>query len=100
MRLTIVLILLCFTISGFAQENPQITQLSLAVERNPENVRAHDDYLKFFERMNPVQQQKHLGILNEQYDKWIKRYPKSYILPLCIGKFHYHNENPAAKQIC
>ncbi|NML22331.1 redoxin domain-containing protein [Pseudoflavitalea sp. G-6-1-2] len=82
--------------SGYAQEkkNPApvdpklIANIKKQVEKYPDSLPLHTEYIKAFELNSPV--------LKAQYDKWMKQFPTSWKVPYAIGAAYYNKEYPEA----
>ncbi|MGZ3763689.1 MAG: redoxin domain-containing protein, partial [Mucilaginibacter sp.] len=71
------------TYSKFAK-NPdasEIKKLAAAVHSNPDNLKAHEDFIDAFDIKDPR--------LSRQYAVWMKRFPKSAMVPFALGKEYY-----------
>ncbi|RPE08125.1 hypothetical protein EGT74_13735 [Chitinophaga lutea] len=68
----------------------EIAQLRADVEKQPEDLKAHEAYMKAAVATNPEVQ--------AQYDKWIKKYPTSATIPFAIGKRLTSHEDPRAEK--
>lgn len=85
--LAVVIVFVC-VLPGIAQtEKPEA--LKAAVEANPDSASAHWAYIKAMKFDSPE--------LIQQYDTWIKKYPKSAVFPYVIGQALTNRENPRAK---
>lgn len=80
---------------SFAQHKPAapadaktIVAAKKLVEKYPDSLPLHDDYIKAMTLANPE--------LKTQYDDWMKKYPANYRVPFAIGKALYNREDPAA----
>lgn len=71
-----------------AASDEDIAKLIAAVEANPNDLAAHKAYLKTFG--------KEVDKAKFQYDKWIKKYPKSVNTVFAIGQAYYNQERPEA----
>lgn len=69
--------------------NADLVKLRTAVEANPENLKAHEAYIHGVGIENSA--------LPAQYEKWLKRFPKSAIVPYAIGAAYTDEESPKAK---
>lgn len=65
-------------------------KLRTIVEANPENIKAHQAFIKSFKQNDPS--------LDMQYKIWINRFPKSFIIPFEIGRAYAMQGNPKAKE--
>lgn len=77
----------------FAKTPDQITKLKkliAAVESNPNNRKAHEDYISGMNINDPK--------LAEQYAIWMKRFPKSAIVPFALGKTYEEYDNQQCKE--
>src|SRR5437868_5919711 len=78
---------------SFAQQKPAtqadaktIAGLKKQVEKYPDSLPLHTDYIKAMTLTNPG--------LKLQYDAWMKKYPANYKVPFAIGKALYNREDP------
>lgn len=69
-------------------ELEQLNKLREAVEVNPENLHAHENFIKAVGKNDQY--------LDDQYKKWAIRFPHSATVPFAIGKKYYRSENPKA----
>lgn len=69
-------------------ELAEIKKLKAKVEANPANLKLHEDYISIFNPDDPT--------IIEQYQNWMMKYPKNFIVPFAIGKFLVDRENPKA----
>jgi len=113
MKFKLALLLSIITISSFAQEAASIAglntppkeikepailkKLRLIVEANPNNLKAHEEYLDGFRRSFNIKMTSDFSVLKNQYNQWIKRFPASSTVPLVLGEYFYRMENPEAK---
>lgn len=67
----------------------EISKLAKAVEANPDSLNIHSAYIKA------------AGINNSsaiaQYEKWMKKFPKSAAVPYALAKAYLNQESPKAK---
>lgn len=85
------------TTSAYAQKpkgaivtkNSRVAELRAAVEARPNSLKAHEAYIKTVGIDNPK--------LIAQYEQWMKKYPKSAMVPYAIGKSFKEVESPKAK---
>ncbi|WP_159452686.1 redoxin family protein [Pedobacter nyackensis] len=66
-----------------------LSTLVKAVEAAPDSLTAHDAYIKAAGVNNPA--------VVAQYDKWMKKFPKSAIVPYALAKAYLNHESPKAK---
>lgn len=91
-----LLILLCLhSLASLAQpvkqgDDPAVRKFITAVEANPEDVKAHQAYIRSVDH--------NVSKLQPQYNAWMKKFPKSITVPLMIGKTLSHMERPEARQ--
>lgn len=57
-------------------ESMDLAALQAAIEKKPGDMRLHEAYLKNFNKGAEVK---------EQYDKWMKKYPKEAVIPLALA---------------
>ena len=101
-RKTIILTISCLAISiissnTMAQSTYAVPIDELAqqekwrkvVEKQPNNLEAHSKYLELFYSTELS--------TAKQYDLWIKKYPRSYVIPFAIGKAYFERQDPKAK---
>ena len=100
---TVIPLTVIFLIAGFARLNAQntvtaptdqkvevaatadeIAKLRETVEANPDDIKAHQAYLKTFG--------KSVDDAKSQYDAWIKEFPKSVTVVFAIGQAYYNQE--------
>lgn len=82
---------------GFAQlgknevvtDVAQLAKLKAAVEASPDSLSTHTAYTKAIGTENPA--------LEKQYAIWMKKYPKSAMVPYGIAKAYLNEESPKAK---
>jgi thiol-disulfide isomerase/thioredoxin len=75
---------------GLTPASPEeISKAKAAVIAQPENEEAHKAYIKAAGGARPE--------VLKQYDAWIKKYPKSAIIPAAIGERLANQESPKAK---
>ncbi|UOE49086.1 TlpA family protein disulfide reductase [Mucilaginibacter sp. SMC90] len=68
----------------------EVKKLQDAVEAAPDNLEAHNAYIRKAGINNPA--------LIIQYDKWMKQYPQKANIPFAIGEAFYSRELPQAKK--
>lgn len=67
----------------------EIAKAKAAVIAQPEDAKAHQDYIKAAGGATPE--------VLKQYGAWIKKYPKSAVIPAAIGERLANQESPEAK---
>ncbi|MNK00788.1 Thiol-disulfide oxidoreductase ResA [compost metagenome] len=67
----------------------QLAKLIAAVETHPDSLSAHQAYIKAVGINSPS--------VVAQYENWIKKYPKSAMVPYALGKAYEDQESPKAK---
>ncbi|MFA4866592.1 MAG: redoxin domain-containing protein [Pedobacter sp.] len=67
----------------------EISKLAKAVEAAPDSLSFHNAYLKAVDVNN--------ASVVAQYDKWMKKFPKSAIVPYAIAEAYLNDESPKAK---
>jgi len=67
------------------------TKNTALIEKFPDSIKEHISFLVNFSEKDSIS-------LIRQYDKWINKFPKSYVVPFAIGEFFYKNEDPRAKK--
>lgn len=67
----------------------EIAKLQSTVEANPEDLKAHQEYIKAVGFEDPNK-------LIKQYDIWMKQFPKSVTIPFAIGEGFYRKERAEA----
>lgn len=83
--------------NGFAQraktevvtDPAQLAKLKTAVEASMDSPKVHQAYIKAMGTENPK--------LENQYTQWMKKYPKSAMVPYAIAKAYLDEESPKAK---
>ncbi|WP_316820379.1 TlpA disulfide reductase family protein [Pedobacter gandavensis] len=90
--------LLLFPLSVLSQTATIKSNLELSktnnialIEKFPDSIKEHVSFINNFSK-------KDSSSLMIQYDKWMMKFPKSYVIPFAIGKFFYKNEDPKAKK--
>src|SRR5438067_9855723 len=63
----------------------EIAKVKTAVEANPEDLKAHQEYIKAVGFEDPDK-------LVKQYEVWMKQFPKSVTVPFAIGQGFYRKE--------
>ncbi|SIO38381.1 TlpA family protein disulfide reductase [Chitinophaga niabensis] len=81
----IVIILFLFPLFAVAQ----VKELVAAIEAAPDSLRLHEAYIKAAGLSTPV--------VVAQYEKWMKQFPRSAIVPYAIGKAYTNAEDAKAK---
>lgn len=73
----------------------EIAKLRLAVEANPDDLAAHEAYIKAtgFNKRDVVDDPE----LVKQYENWIKKFPTSAAVPYSLGHAYASKESPKAK---
>ncbi|MDN5287771.1 MAG: redoxin protein [Mucilaginibacter sp.] len=77
-------------------DKAELEKLKMAVEANPDSLNKHMAYIKAMglqEYPKPVENPE----LVPQYTVWMKKYPKSAIVPYALGKAYLGMESPKAK---
>ncbi len=69
--------------------NKEIAKLKAAIESNPNDLAAHQAYLKGVGIENPD--------FEKQYETWMKQFPQSATVPFAIGHQFANHENAKAK---
>jgi len=96
-QVALLMLLLCVFIlhvnaqSRFDKTNAELAKiksLKAKVEANPADLKAHEAFIWAFNPDNP-------SIL-DQYQSWMKKYPKEYAIPFAIGEALVNRENPHA----
>jgi len=62
----------------------------MAVEQHPDNLKAHDDFINAFDINDPV--------LSRQYTVWMKRFPKTAMVPFALGKTYEEHDDTTCKK--
>lgn len=68
------------------EEAQKIKKLIAAVEKNPDDMKAHEDYINAMNIYTPE--------FENRYALWIKRFPKSAIVPFELGKTYEEHTDP------
>lgn len=58
----------------------KLKQLQARVEQNPDNLKAHEDFIRFVEEKEPY------SYLRQEYSLWLKQFPKSAAVSFAFGK--------------
>lgn len=66
----------------------EIARMREAVEANPDDLKAHEQYIKAIGIETPE--------FKKQYDVWMKQFPKSVTVPFAIGQAYYKKERADA----
>ncbi len=94
---TLVIGLLLCCLHAQAQDDSRKTMdsLKMAIEKNPSNLDLHEAYLKAsgFTKWGA----KDDPAISNQYEKWMKKYPKVAALPYALGNAYADKESPKAK---
>src|ERR1019366_6087538 len=67
----------------------KLIKLRAAIEADPNNLSLHEAFINAWGGDT---------VLEIQYKKWIKRYPKSAIVPFAIGKMFVDGEDPKGRK--
>jgi len=76
-----------------------------AVETNPDTLSLHEEYIKSIgwtgslywkSDIYPARFDSVVSIMEEQYKKWLSKYPNSPVIPLAIGSAFWDGESPKA----
>jgi thiol-disulfide isomerase/thioredoxin len=67
----------------------QLAKLKAAVAAKPDSLNVHTAYIEALGKENPE--------LEKQYAIWMKKYPKSAVVPYAIAKAYLDEESPKAK---
>lgn len=59
------------------------------IEERPNDIKAHEDFLNLFFPKDSI-------VIKDQYNLWMKHFPKSYVIPFAIGRMFYRREDPQA----
>lgn len=87
---TMVLLLTILMWQGvFAQA--ELSDVSKLIEAYPDSLELHQQFIKKSGLSEEA--------LERQYDKWIKKFPKSATVPFALGEVYYQKEFPAAKPL-
>ncbi len=81
-----------FAQARFAKTNVQLAKLQklqTAVESNPGNLKTHEAFIEALDPDDPY--------LKSQYAIWLKRFPKSPIVPFAIGRILESRRDPDAR---
>src|SRR5712671_1555375 len=72
-----------------------INKLRLAVEKSPNNIEAHEAYIKAlgFSKWGAPDNPE----LVKQYEEWMKKFPNSAVVPYALGHAYIGKESPKAK---
>ncbi|HRR48507.1 MAG TPA: redoxin family protein [Bacteroidales bacterium] len=98
MKHNLLIILLLMPIMAICQNNQRINknvdqdslmQLKSCVEKNPNDIDAHNKIIKYLGIENPD--------LLVIYEAWLKKFPKSAVVPFAIGEAYANAESPKAK---
>lgn len=76
-------------IKGEMTDKVHLAKLKAAVEASPDSLNIHEIYIKEMGTENPA--------LEKQYQAWMKKYPKSAMVPYAIAKAYLDEESPKAK---
>lgn len=77
------------TKSEIITDKVQLAKLTAAVTLSPDSIKVHQAYIKAMGTENPE--------LEKQYAVWMKKYPKSAMVPYSIAKAYLDEESPKAK---
>ena len=81
-------------------DTESLTALKAAAEAYPDSIAIHEKFIKAFCQSIPTTSfQEHdsvLNLLEPQYNKWMKKYPKSAAIPGALGRAYYKNKNRKA----
>src|SRR5258706_8077357 len=69
-----------------APASPEMTKLKEAVEKNPDSLYMHKNYIAALDIDDPK--------LEEQYRVWMNKYPRNANIPFAIGKAYANYERP------
>ncbi len=86
-QLTLLIFFISFSVLG----QTETTKLYEAIEAYPDSLSLHQQYIKESGLSEEA--------LEEQYHKWIKKFPKSAIVPFALGEAFCNKELPAAKPL-
>ncbi|PUV24506.1 TlpA disulfide reductase family protein [Sphingobacterium athyrii] len=75
--------------SELITDKNQLAKLKAAVEARIDSPKVHEAYIKAMGTENPE--------LEKQYANWIKKYPKSVVVPYSIAEAYLNEESPKAK---
>jgi thiol-disulfide isomerase/thioredoxin len=97
MKNIILITLLMIQVLAFAQNKPDLPEVSAdtlfqlinAVETKPDNIVAHEKFIKTLGVNNPT--------LPAQYEAWSRQFPLSSIVPFALGEAYTNVESPKAK---
>jgi thiol-disulfide isomerase/thioredoxin len=94
---TIMIIILPFIVfsqnNNFsdAQSSAEVKGLIFNVEKFPDSVSLHHLLLQKFKAKDSL-------AVEKQYEYWLKKFPKSAVIPFIIGRYYYGFESPKAKK--
>lgn len=85
--------------SVYAQDS--LATLKAAVEAQPDSLSVHERYIQAFRKSIPGANFRNvdlvLGLLEPQYEAWMKEFPQSAIVPFALGDAFAGSESPRAK---
>ena len=67
----------------------EVAKLRAAVEANPNDLTAHQEYIKAADITGPE--------FEKRYENWMKQFPKTATIPFAIGEVYWKKELPKAK---
>jgi thiol-disulfide isomerase/thioredoxin len=78
-----------------ATDDAAMTKLRTAIEKEPNNLEAHEAYIKAtgFTKWNAPDDPAFV----KQYEDWMKMFPKSAVIPYALGHAYASKESPKAK---
>lgn len=92
-----ILMLINLPFIAFSQKNAnsgvqlsaEVNNLILSIEKSPDSISKHNLFLQKFGRKDSL-------VIKNQYEYWLKKFPKSAVIPFVIGRYYYRFESPKA----